>query len=153
MHDEPKAMAKVPQARGSMPNVGGVASGFNSVLRRNSRIPTLDSMKNSTVWMLSTSTIPSVVSTVTTAQKARITEIASSQKPRKRECPDQRSSVDGPAGFIAAAESAADRSGVVTFAVLQVRSARRRTRQGSGRASTSRRAGAAGSHHLLAGDG
>src|SRR5271157_2290843 len=150
MHDEPKAMAKVPQARGSMPNFGGVASGFSSVPRRNSRIPALDSMKNSTVWMLSTSTIPSVVSTVTTAQKARTTAIASSQKARKRECPDQRYAVDGSSGFITAAESAADRSGVVTFAVLQVRSARRRTRQGPGRASASRRPEAVGS---LAGGG
>src|SRR5271157_412222 len=150
MHDEPKAMANVPQARGSMPNFGGVASGFKSVLRRNSRIPILDAMKNSTVWTLSTSTIPSVVSTVTTAQKASTTAIASSQQARKRECPDQRCSVAGGSRFITAAESAADRSGVVTFAVLQVTLARRLTWQGPARAGASRRTEAAGS---LAGGG
>ena len=82
---------------GKMPNRGGVPSGSSSVPSRNWSGPTPDPAKKRIVSTPSTATIPTVVSTVTAAQKVRKARTATSRAPRNR---------DGPAQCVAGESSA-----------------------------------------------
>ncbi len=95
--DDPTATRKVPQISGTIPNFGGSSSGFSAVPKRNSGTLTFASRKNEKLSALSTTMIPSVVSTVMTVQRTKPMVTAASQKARNREWPAQRSSPMGSA--------------------------------------------------------
>src|SRR5262245_58842798 len=82
---------KVPQIRGTIPNFGGLASGFSSVPSRKAGKLTPASAANSKLWKLRTRMIPDVVRARITADKYRPISTADSQNARNREWPDQRS--------------------------------------------------------------
>src|SRR5215207_3177734 len=84
-------MTNVPQISGRMPNLGGLASGLNSVPVRKSSGLTPDFWKKWNDSTPRTVMIPAVVSTEIIAQRSRKTQTPPSMSERRRDGGAQRS--------------------------------------------------------------
>src|SRR5580692_3887876 len=89
---------KVPQSRGTIPNLGGSALGLRLVPKKNSLTDTPGDRKNSKLCALRTKTMPTVVKIVIAAQKTRPDVTSLSQNARVREWPRHSSTAPDAAG-------------------------------------------------------